>query len=323
MTAAPTAGVADTLADALADDVVADIVVVGSLNLDVSVPVSSIPVPGETVLGGDALWSPGGKGANQAVAAARLGRRVAMVGCVGNDDAGSRLLADLDVDGVDRRTVRMLDDVPTGLAMIAVDPTGENVIVVSPGANARVGGLDGRDLSVISTAAAVLVQFEVPLDALVTAAQAASGIVIVNPAPAPASADAGLGSLLDAASVIVPNRGELASLLGRESAESSAELEAQALALGERGCDVVVTLGADGVLVVEDGSVQFVEARVVDAIDATAAGDSFCGALADALVDGASLADAASWANRVASVTVTRRGAQASLPTRDEVLARP
>lgn len=300
-----------------------EVIVVGSLNLDVSVPVSSIPMPGETVLGGDAMWSPGGKGANQAVAAARLGRRVAMIGCVGDDDAGRRLLADLDVDGVDRSAVRSLDAVPTGLAMIAVDPSGENVIVVSPGANARVGALDGHDVAAIASAAALLVQFEVPLDALVTAAHAASGIVIVNPAPAPQRADEALDTLLEAASVVVPNRGELASLLGLAQAESDDQLAAQAVSLADRGCDVVVTLGAAGALVVTDGSVTLVEAREVDAIDATAAGDSFCGALADALVDGASLVDAAHWANRVASVTVTRRGAQASLPTRREVLARP
>lgn len=300
----------------------AEIVVVGSLNLDVSVPVASIPTPGETVLGGDALWSPGGKGANQAVAAARLGRRVAMVGCVGDDDAGRRLLTGLDADGVDRRGVRSLDGVPTGLAMIAVDPTGENVIVVSPGANGRVDATAVRDEPAVQSAAALLVQFEIPLDALVAAAETTSGIVIVNPAPAPPGLSAELDALLDAASVVVPNRGELASLVGGESAQSDRVIEAQARVLSERGCDVVVTLGADGALVVTEGVAHHVDAEAVDAVDATAAGDSFCGALADALVDGAGLVDATRWATRVAAVTVTRRGAQDSLPGRADVLAR-
>lgn len=300
----------------------AEIVVVGSLNLDVSVPVASIPTPGETVLGGDALWSPGGKGANQAVAAARLGRRVAMVGCVGDDDAGRRLLAGLDADGVDRRGVRSLDKVPTGLAMIAVDPTGENVIVVSPGANGRVDSGTVRDEPAVRSAAALLVQFEIPLDALIAAAETTSGIVIVNPAPAPPGLSTELDALLDVASVVVPNRGELASLVGDESAQSDRAVEAQAIALNERGCDVVVTLGADGALVVTDGVAHHVDSEAVDAVDATAAGDSFCGALADALVDGAGLVDATRWATRVAAVTVTRRGAQDSLPSRSDVLAR-
>lgn len=291
------------------------VLVVGSANLDVSVPVEHLPVPGETVLGGDALWSPGGKGANQAVAAARLGRTVGFVGCVGSDAAGRQLLDALDTDGVSFAG-RIIDDVPSGLAMIAVSADGENSITVSPGANSRLTPADVQAAIAATTPAVVLGQFEVPLDAV--AAAGTSSRLIINPAPAVGPSPA-LAAVLDAASIVVPNQGELAQLLGVAPATTRDVLVDQARELAAD--TVVVTLGGDGALVVENSNVVFVPAISVEAVDTTAAGDAFCGGLADGLADGLDVAEAVQWAVRVAAVAVTRRGAQQSLGTRPEALA--
>ncbi len=293
-----------------------EIAVVGSLNLDISVSTPHLPVPGETVIGGDALWSPGGKGGNQAVAAARLGRRVAMVGAVGTDSAGETLLAGLDADRVVFAGVR-LAEAPSGLAMIAVaaDGSGENSIVVSPGSNGRLSPEVVRTSAAVRDAVVVLIQLEIPLDCVVATLACARGRVIINPAPAVP----GAASAIAGASIVVPNRGELAALVGADEARSNDELVDQARQLDVPS--IVVTLGADGALVVEPTSVSFVPSIPVDPVDTTAAGDTFCGALADALVGEADLVDAVSWAVRAAAVTVTRRGAQLSIPTRAQVEA--
>ncbi len=304
-----------------------EIVVVGSINLDISIPVGHLPAPGETVLGGDALWSPGGKGANQAVAAARLGRRVAMVGAVGDDTAGTDLLAGLRKDLIDVSGVSVLNDVPTGVATIAVDAAGENSIVVSSGANARVSAEQVLELieagHALGSASIVMAQFEVPVAALLAAAQRISGRLILNPAPAIDKGESDhLAELLGAADVLIPNRGELATLIGTTEATSIDELVDQAriaIGTGPDAGSVIVTLGGDGALVVDGSNVTQIPIVEVEAVDTTAAGDSFCGALADALVDGASVVEAARWAARCAAITVTRRGAQNSLPTRADV----
>jgi ribokinase len=292
----------------------ASIVVVGSLNLDLVVRVPRHPGPGETVLGGDVLRYPGGKGANQAVAAARLGQRVAMLGRVGEDDAGRTLLGVLDADGVDHAWVRPTAGVPTGTALIAVDDEGENVIVVSPGANAHVSAADVRDAApILGAARATLLQLEIPMEAVGEAARASNGIVVLNPAPAaPIPSE-----VLSEVDVLVPNRSELELLAGRRLADAE-ELASVAADLDGPGA-VVITLGAEGALVVEGGRVTHVPAVPVDAVDTTAAGDSFCGALADGVVRGIGLVDATRWAVRAAAVTVTRSGAQTSLPRRSDV----
>lgn len=293
-----------------------DVLVVGSANLDISVPVEHLALPGETVLGGDALWSPGGKGANQAVAAARLGRSVGFVGCVGSDRAGEQLLDALAGAGVDFLG-RIMQDVPSGLAMIAVAADGENSITVSPGTNARLTAQDVEHALAATSPAVMLAQFEVPLDAVLAAARS-SVPFIVNPAPA-VGPSAELDAILAAASIVVPNQGELATLLGVDTADSIDVVVDQARALSADA--VVITLGPKGALVVEANAVRRVEAFRVDAVDTTAAGDAFCGGLADAIAGGASIADAAGWAARVAAVAVTRRGAQTSLGSRAEALA--
>ncbi len=291
------------------------VAVVGSLNLDLVVPVPHHPRPGETVLGSDHFSNPGGKGANQAVAAARLGQRVGMVGCVGDDDAGTDLRSSLAAEGVDVERVVALDHVPTGIALISVDRAGENTIIVSPGANARVdveAVENARDL--LGSADVTLLQLEIPVETVAAAADASGGTVVLNPAPGRPLP----GELLAQVDVLVPNLGELAVLSGGEAPD---DLDAAASVASDiDGPDaVVVTLGPEGALVVtQDGSLHVpgVEVKVVDT---TAAGDSFCGALADALVRGLELEHAVRWAVTAAALTVTGKGAQPSLPTRAEV----
>lgn len=249
-----------------------------------------------------------------------------MVGCVGGDDPGRQLLESLDTDRVGRERVARLANSSTGFAAIAVGPDGENQIVVSSGANNELGP-DQVDAAgpQLAAASVVLAQFETPLTGVLAAAKQAVGTFVLNPAPAPASLDtqqrAVLDQLLAEVAIVVPNQGELATLLGEKRAESLAQVAQQAEQLAKRGPHVVVTLGEQGALVVTEAGQVHVPALAVEAIDATAAGDSFCAALADALCAGLGLVEAAEWAVRVAAVTVTRRGAQASLPTRDEVSA--
>jgi ribokinase len=296
----------------------AAVAVVGSLNLDLVIRVPELPGPGETVSGGDLFRNPGGKGANQAVAAARLGRRVAMVGCVGDDDAGRDLLASLKADRVDSSRVRVVDGVPSGTAFIVVGEDGENQIVVSPGANARLTPDDvAAAAATLRSAAVTLLQLEVPLETVAAAAGTAGGRVVLNPAPVRALPD----ELLGRVDVLVPNRVELAQLAGGP-VPTSVE-EAARLAGGLAARAVVVTLGADGALVVTDGQASHVPAVPVRPVDTTAAGDAFCGGLADALAAGAGLQDAARRAVRVAAAACLRPGAQASLPGPAELAALP
>jgi ribokinase len=292
-----------------------DLAVVGSANVDLVVPVEALPAPGQTVLGADHLRAFGGKGANQAVAAARLGRSVAMIGRVGDDDDGRRLLASLTDAGVDVAHVLRSPGVPTGIALITVDRTGENTIAVSPGANARVSEQDvAAAADVLRAAAVTLVQLEVPLGAVAAAVGSAGGRVVLNPAPAvPLPND-----LLAGVDVLVPNRGELGQLAGVDEPRTVAEAVAAVRRLpGELA--VVVTLGAEGALVVDGDVVEHVHAIDVRAVDATGAGDAFCGGLADALCRGLGLVDATRWAAKVAALATTRWGAQPALPSRAEV----
>ena len=295
-----------------------EVAVVGSANLDLVVEVPRVPLVGETVLGGDLARIPGGKGANQAVAAARLGRSVAMIGRVGDDEGGRMLRDALETDGVDTSHLATTPDVPNGVALIAVGADGDNSIVVSPGANSRLSVADVEAASdVLSAAAVTLVQLEVSVDAVAAAARTAGGIVVLNPAPAPSEPLP--ASLLEAVDVIVPNQTELALLTGHDGPVDLAV--AADLAARLTVPTVVVTLGALGALIVSQGSANRVEAPEVTPTDTTAAGDSFCGALADALVRGDPIVEAAHWAVRAGAATTLRGGAQPSLPTAVEVAA--
>ena len=303
------------------ESVRAEVVVVGSANLDLVVDVATIPVAGETVLGGDLRQIPGGKGANQAVTAARLGRRVAMIGRVGDDDAGSILRSALDSAGVDTSGLLATESTPSGTALIAVGAGGDNAIVVSPGANSRFSAADVTSAAdVLSAAEVLLAQLEVPLEAVAAAVRAARGIVVLNPAPAPAALLP--SDLLDGVDVLVPNQTELATMAGHSGLAAIGDVDpetAVALARGLPVAAVVVTLGAGGAMVVTPSNATHVPAPAVVPVDTTAAGDAFCGALADALVGGADLVSAARWAVQVGAAATLRPGAQPSLPTREEV----
>ncbi len=293
------------------------IVVVGSLNLDIVVPVPHHPAPGETVLGGENVRTPGGKGANQAAAAARLRGNVAMVGRVGDDDAGGLLTEALSDDGVDISRVEVTPGAPTGIAMIAVDEAGENTIVVSPGANSRVTETDvDAASSLLAGAAVTLLQLEIPIDAVTAAATRSGGVVVLNPAPARKLPQ----ELLDNIDVLVPNQGELATLLGSGEPEGEDAVATMARSVKGPGV-VVVTLGDQGALVVTPDDVVRAPAFDVTALDTTAAGDAFCGALAVALARHEPVDAASRWAAAAAALTVTKEGAQASLPSAREVEA--
>lgn len=297
------------------------VAVVGSANLDLVVEVETIPVAGETVLGGDLRLIPGGKGANQAVAAARLGRRVAMIGRVGDDDAGRRLRSAIDSAGVDTASLLTAGGAPSGTALIAVGADGDNAIVVSPGANGRLSSADVEGAAgVLAAADVVLLQLEVPLEAVSTAVRRAGGTVVLNPAPAPVSMLS--LDLLDGVDVIVPNQTELSTMAGHAGLSAIGAVDpdtAVALARGLPVGAVIVTLGATGAMVVTPTDATHVPAPAVVPVDTTAAGDAFCGALADALVDDADLVEATEWAVRVGAATTLRPGAQPSLPTAAEV----
>ncbi|MFY1682027.1 ribokinase [Micromonospora sp. WMMD730] len=293
-----------------------DIVVVGSLNVDVVVPLHELPAPGQTVLGAaDHRRAGGGKGANQAVAAARLGRRVAMVGAVGIDADGDWLLGLIAAEGVATEAVLRAPR-PTGQAIVLVTADGDSTIAVSSGANMwlaaeHLGPL--RDL--LGSARAVLLQQEVDAAVVAEAVRLAEGLVVLNPAPARPVDPATLARV----DVLVPNRGELAALAGAPPTDVGVDgLAAMARSLRTRG-PVVVTLGGDGALVVTTDRQWLIPAERVDAVDATGAGDTFCAALADALLDGAAIDEAARWASRAAAVTVTRPGAMEAAPRRVEV----
>ena len=293
-----------------------NVVVLGSANLDIVVPVPHHPATGETVLGGHHDRIPGGKGANQAVAAARLGARVAMVGRVGSDDAGTTLRTALQDAGVDCRHLAVDGQALSGLALIGVDRSGDNTIIVSPGANDRVGPDDvAAAAPLLASAAVTLVQLEVPTMAVEAAVAAAVGKVVLNPAPAFLLSAA----LLERVDVLVPNRIELAQLAGSAEADDLAAVEEMARSLPVP--TVVVTLGADGALLVAGEDAVLLPAPPVEAVDTTGAGDAFCGAIAEALARGVAIDEATARAVHAGSLATTRRGAQPSLPTGAQVNA--
>lgn len=296
------------------------IVVVGSLNMDLVMRMARAPIGGETVPGLDFAMLPGGKGANQAVACARMGANVIMVGRVGIDPNGDVLKAGLAADGVDAREVRGLASTHTGVASIWVEDDGQNRIVLSPGAN---GLLDpasvARAHTMIDMASMVLLQLEVPMAAVQAAverAYAAHVPVLLNPAPAAPLPD-DLWPKLD---ILVLNESEATAYAQLDVVDPNSAAQAGGL-LRARGPDrVIVTLGAQGVVVVDGAGARHAPAKKVKAIDTTAAGDTFIGALAAALCEGQSLDDAVALGQAAAAICVTRRGAQTSIPYRRQVV---
>jgi ribokinase len=295
------------------------ICVVGSANIDLTFRANRLPRPGETVFGTAYSQSFGGKGANQAVAAARLGARVAFVGRVGADEFGRATRDQLAREGID--VTRLLTDAdrPTGTAAILVDDAGENAIVGVPGANLGLTPQDVRDAANLLRASTILLApCETMIETIAEAfriAHDAGVLCVLNPAPArelPAE-------LLRAVDVLVPNETELRQLTGRPT-DSLEDAAAAAGVLGADGqCHVLVTLGARGVLVVKPAGWKHIPGVPVSAVDTTGAGDAFCGALAAFIADGDSVYAAARKANRAAALSVTRSGTQLSFPRRGEL----
>ena len=288
------------------DSVVPDVVVVGSVNLDLVVTVPSLPHAGETVLASGYHEFVGGKGGNQAVAAARLGRRVAFVGHVGTDPAGDSVRSALGEEGVDVSLLTPVDG-PTGRAFVQVDESAENQIIVVGGANSMVAP-DDVPAPLLADAAVVVAQLEVPLAAVRAAAERASGLFVLNPAPARALGD----DLLALVDVLVVNEGEFEVVTGTPVSDD-------ALASASLPDRVVVTLGGRGALVRNGSSVTAVPAPHVEVVDTTGAGDTFVGALADALARSVEFADAVRWAVCAASLSTQALGATSGMPRADEV----
>jgi ribokinase len=293
--------------------------VLGSLNMDISVTVPRLPAPGATVLGSAAVFTPGGKGANQAVAAARLGAEVRMTGCVGGDDFGRRLLAALREAGVDAEGVRVVDHIPTGLAMISVDRAGENIITVAPGANHEVGAADAAT-SVGAPYDALVISAEVPVPAIRAALARAQGtLCVLNLAPVPEQAAA---IVADGVEWLVVNESEAGAILGRpvEGLKDAAQAAAELVTAGAR--HAVVTAGAHGAaLAGPDGDPLTIEAFEVEAVDTVGAGDTFVGALAVTLAAGVPAAEAVRAAAAAGATAATRPGAQAGMPHPADVRA--
>lgn len=295
-----------------------NIVVVGSINADVTVTVARHPHPGETLLGSGNPVTAGGKGANQAVAAALLGADVALVGAVGRDANAVPATAHLRESGVDMSAVAQTDEV-TGMAMITVADDGENTIIVIPGANATVdAGYVESHAGLISGADIVLLQGEIPADGFAAAVSLATGRVVVNLAPV---IDVAPDALLRADPIMANEHeaGLILRMLGAEpTSEDPYDLAAALLAVGFSSA--VLTLGALGALVADEAGIEPVPTPAVQAVDTTGAGDAFAGAVVHRLAQGDPLLDAALFAARVGAFAVTRRGAQASYPRPGDVL---
>ncbi|MEG9488817.1 ribokinase [Mannheimia indoligenes] len=297
-----------------------NLTVLGSINADHVISVPYFAKPGETLTGHSYHIAYGGKGANQAVAAARLGAKVSFIGCIGDDGIGKAMKTAFEKDDINTRPIKSVANEMTGIAMIQVAESGENSIVISAGAN---GHLDETVVaefqSEITQADCLLMQLETPLPAIIQAAKIAkenNTQVVLNPAPARALPDE-LLSLLD---MITPNETEAEILTGIKVVdEASAKLAAQAF--HQKGIEkVLITLGSKGVFVSENGQGEIVAGFRVNAVDTTAAGDTFNGALVTAMLEDKPLNEAIRFAHAAAAISVTRKGAQPSIPSRQETL---
>lgn len=295
------------------------IIVVGSSNMDLAVKSPRIPSKGETILGGDFIMTPGGKGANQAVAAAKLGAEVYFIAKLGDDIFGWQSLSNFQEVGIHTEYVEQTQDAPSGVALITVDDAGDNMIVVAPGANLKLSTEDVEQAQrAIDSSGAVAAQLEVPLETVEFAAGLANNAdvpFILDPAPAQKLSY----EFLRMVDVLTPNETEAEILTGiKVTDESSALLAAKDLL--NRGVKaVILTMGSKGYVLATKDRVQFVSAVKVDAVDATAAGDAFTGSLAVGLAQGKTLKDAALFANHVAALSVTKMGAQSSMPDAEQV----
>lgn len=298
----------------------AKVVIVGSLNMDLVTRAPRLPKGGETLAGHSFVTVPGGKGANQAVAAARLGASVAMVGCVGDDAYGEQLRAALLAEGIDCQAVTRVAGESTGVALIVVDDSSQNAIVIVAGGNGHVTAevVDGFD-ALLAQAEVIICQLEVPLATVghvLKRGKALGKTVILNPAPASGPLPAEWYAWID---YLIPNESEATALTGLP-VDSVATAQAAAKALLASGVGkVIVTLGEQGTLFADAGRSEHFPAPKVKPVDTTAAGDTFVGGFAAALAEGQSEADAIRFGQIAAALSVTRSGAQPSIPTVAEV----
>lgn len=295
------------------------IVVVGSSNMDLVVKSERIPAVGETILGGDFIMVPGGKGANQAVAAAKLGAQVYFVAKLGEDIFGAQSLNNFKKEGVNTKYVLQTPDAPSGVALIMVDEEGNNSIVVAAGANQKLSAEDVKAARAdIASAGAVVAQLEVPLETIECAAELANSSktpFILDPAPAcPLRVE-----LLSKVDVLTPNETEARILTGVEVTDEQSARAASGKLLESGVKTVILTMGSQGFLLTEGESAQFVAGQKMEAVDSTAAGDAFAGSLAVGMAEGKTVFDAALFANYAAALSVTKMGAQPSMPTLDDV----
>ncbi|MBR5924789.1 MAG: ribokinase [Bacteroidales bacterium] len=294
------------------------IVVIGSSNTDMTIKGERLPVPGETVTGGIFYMGPGGKGANQAVAAQRMGGEVTFICKVGNDIFGDNALEGYKKEGIDISHV-MRSSLASGTALILVDESGENCISVASGANGDITPADIDSVAdVIRGAGFLILQLEIPVESVLRAAKIAheAGVyVILNPAPA-CELPTELFQYID---LMTPNRTEAQTLSGCPVTDDASLAAAVEKLRGYGVKDFVVTLGSKGSLVFKGGKAEMIPSLKVKAVDATAAGDTFCGALCVGLSEGLDLTEAARFATKASAITVQRMGAQASIPTRDEI----
>jgi len=297
------------------------VVVVGSLNMDLVVRIPQIPQPGETLLGGVFKTYPGGKGANQAVAAARLGAHVTMIGCVGGDTFGQEMRNALIAEGIDTTYVLVQPESATGVALIQVDAKGQNSIAVASGANFQLTGADvEKGMQSIGKYDVLVMPLETPLETIYAAAKTASlsgAKVLLNPAPAQVLNQ----DLLELVDVLLPNEYEIALMTGVPPLQSAADARSAAeklLSLGAK--NLLVTMGSQGAVLFDGKTESNIPVCPVQAVDTTAAGDCFVGALAVGLCEGKSIVASAEFASAAAAISVTRDGAQPSLPRREEVI---
>ncbi|QDV16949.1 Ribokinase [Gimesia panareensis] len=297
----------------------ARIAVLGSINMDLMIRSAKLPLPGETVIADAKVENPGGKGANQAVAAARMGAEVTMIGCVGDDSFAEELVQNLEAEGVQTQLVSRKRETTSGVAMVMVETSGENAILVVPGANGLVGPTElGQARQVICDSDVLLMQLEVPVETVIAAAAIAreAGVpVILDPAPAPAHFPA---ELLDV-DLICPNQSEAAALLG-QSVGSVDEAVALVPELAQQGPRrAIITLADQGAVLFDGERVETVAAFEVDAVDSTAAGDAFAAGLAVRLAEQADLKEAVRFASAAGALAASGAGAQSAMPTREQI----
>lgn len=295
------------------------VVVVGSSNTDMVVKTPRIPVKGETILGGDFIMVPGGKGANQAVAAARLGAEVTFIARLGKDLFGDSSISQFTSDKINTNYIIRDETTPSGVALIFVDELGENVIVVAPGANAKLRPEDVEHAEpILQSASVILLQLEIPMETVAytaSVAQAYGVPVILNPAPATKLSP----ELLNDITYLTPNETEASLLTGIEVKDVISAEHAGKKLVDQGVGAVIITLGAAGALVVTKEDTELIPAPNVTAVDTTAAGDAFNGGFAYALSLGKSLPDTVQFANYVGALSVTKMGAQPSMPTLNEL----